>query len=103
MEKVAPNKNHYALIIVLIDEMNKERNEHQKEMYKVQFLKDLKLLSALLKIANLCPLEDSLDDVKRICISKSNKDDVDNNFKHYPIHTNREKECMLKWIENNVQ
>lgn len=98
MSKVTPNSNHYALIILLINEMNKERNEHQKEMYNVQFLKDLKLLDALLKITNLYHLEDSLDEVKIICISKSDKDDVDNNFKNYPIHTNREKECMFKWI-----
>ncbi len=98
MSNITPNKNHYALIILLINEMNRERNEHQREMYKVQFLKDLKLLGALLKITNLYHLEDNLDKAKKICISKSDKDAVDNNFKNYPIHTNSEKECMFKWI-----
>lgn len=98
MSAATPNQNHYALIVLLINEMNIKRNSHQMEMYKQQFIKDLELLNALLKITELYYLEDNLDEAKRICISKLNKDDIDNNFKNYPIHTNSEKACMLKWI-----
>jgi len=91
-------KNHYALIILLIIDMNKHRTENEMDMYRNQFLEDLKLLNALLIYTDLVHLEDNLDEAKRICITRSDKDAVDNGFKGYPIHTNEHRKEMLKWI-----
>lgn len=93
-----PNSNHYALIILLLNDMNKHRTKQEYIMYTNQYTKDLKLLNALLKVTDLFKFEDNLTEVKRICISKVDKDDIDNDFISYPIHSAKERDIMLKWI-----
>jgi len=92
------NNNHYALLILLIDDMNKKRSKEEYELYKNQYLKDLKLLNKLLVATSLQKLEDSLQEVKTICIRKVDKDDIDNNFQNYPIHTQYDRDMIVKWL-----
>ncbi|HHB51447.1 MAG TPA: hypothetical protein ENK75_00140 [Saprospiraceae bacterium] len=97
---ITANENYYALIILLIDEMNIKRTKEEFGLYKNQFLKDLKLLNKLLVATSLQKLEDSLQKVKTICIRKVDKDDIDNNFQNYPIHTQYDRDMIAKWLIN---
>lgn len=93
------NENHYALIIVLINEMNQNRTKSEFEKYKMQYFNDLKLLNALLIITNLTHLEDDLTAVKGFCLSKVSKDDLNCEFKGYPIHSIQQRKTMLSFIK----
>lgn len=87
---------HYALIVKIIDDMNKEIHSSVLQNHMTELMKNLSLLNKLLKAAELEYLDYNLAEIKRYCLQKIEGEDIQNGFKNIPIHSAEEKAIIEK-------